>query len=98
MKTQPFLLLMGVLLAAAACKSTVANVDDFDQSCEVADDCVAVIDGDICCGCPNAVINKKDKEAYDDALGECSEQCDIGCLDAELQCNDGTCDFVQSSE
>jgi hypothetical protein len=95
MKPLLFSVLVSALLAVCACKTTIANVDDFDQSCEVADDCVAVIDGDTCCGCPYAAINEKDKEAYDDALGECSAQCDIGCVDTEVQCNDGTCEVLQ---
>lgn len=82
-----------VLLSLFACNgTTVVDVTDYDQSCQQDSDCVVVQDGNICCGCPNAAINRADLERYQDDLGECSEQCDIGCPGTmEAFCNMGTC-------
>ena len=83
-----------LLLSAAralGCSSTIVDVTEYDQSCEQAADCVAVIDGDVCCGCPNAAINKGDLANYQDSLGECSAQCDIFCEAVVVSCVDGAC-------
>ena len=73
------------------CSGTVATASDYNQSCVEAADCVAVIDGDVCCGCPNAAINKDAKADYDADLGECEEQCDIFCEATVVSCIEGTC-------
>lgn len=75
------ILIASVPLLGAACNGvTVVDVAEYDQSCTEDSDCVAVKDGDICCGCPNAAINKSDLDRYNDDLGTCSAQCDIGCV------------------
>lgn len=72
---------------------TFVDVTEYEQGCASDADCVVVRDGDICCGCPNAAINRSDHERYQGDLGECSAQCDIGCnADLEAFCDDGTCD------
>ena len=88
------------LAALAACggetttnnKTTVVDVTDYDQSCQADTDCVVVRDGDICCGCPNAAINKTDLERYQGDLGTCEAQCDIGCVGEMVAfCDQGAC-------
>ncbi len=80
------------LLVSCGGGTTIADVEQYDQSCELSTDCVLVIDGDICCGCPNAAINESELERYQSDLGECSAQCDIGCVDnGAAVCVDGAC-------
>lgn len=80
-------------LLAVACKgTTIVDVKAYDQSCKVDGDCVVVQSGDICCGCPNAAINKGDLPRYQDDLGTCEAVCAIGCVgDVVAVCVDGTC-------
>jgi hypothetical protein len=86
-------LLLGAPIAAAACNGvTVVDVTDYDQTCKADADCVAVKNGDICCGCPNAAINKSDLARYQDDLGTCAAVCEIACVgDAIPVCANGTC-------
>jgi hypothetical protein len=92
------LFLAALPLLALACESTVVDVKAYDQSCAAASDCVAVIDGDVCCGCPNAAINKVDLDRYHADLGECSEQCDIFCAEVAVSCEDGTCMVAEAEK
>jgi hypothetical protein len=85
-------------LLGFGCSSTEANATNYDQSCEVAEDCVAVIDGDVCCGCPNAAINKGAKADYDADLGECDELCDIFCAPSVVSCVEGTCAVAEQDQ
>lgn len=80
-------------LAAAACTgTTIVDVTEYDQSCTKDADCVVVKDGDICCGCPDAAINVSELERYQDDLGTCDAQCDIGCVgDPIAVCSAGKC-------
>lgn len=78
-----FVTLAFVPLLVVACTGvTVVDVADYDQSCTQDADCVAVKNGDICCGCPDAAINKSELERYQDDLGECAAICEIGCTGA----------------
>src|SRR5688572_30459245 len=90
--------LVGVALVAAlplwvlACGDTNVDVTEYDQSCEVGEDCIAVVDGDPCCGCPNAAVNKSEATRYQEAVGECSELCEIECGQAVIvSCQEGKC-------
>lgn len=75
-----FLLVLAPLAFAACDGVTVVDVTQYDQTCSVDADCVLVQDGDICCGCPDAAINKGDLPRYQDDLGTCEAVCDIGCV------------------
>lgn len=63
---------------------------DYDQTCKEDADCVAVKDGDICCGCPNAAINKSDHQRYKDDLGTCAAVCEIACTGDDVAICDDT--------
>ncbi|MBL9028154.1 MAG: hypothetical protein JNL21_38535 [Myxococcales bacterium] len=91
------LLLLGLVgIGACGGGTTVVDVTEYDQTCEADTDCVVVRDGDICCGCPNAAINKGDLQAYEDDLGECDAVCDIGCVGTMVAfCDQGTCNARQ---
>lgn len=89
------------LVAVGACGggATVVDVGEYDQSCQVAADCVVVQDGDICCGCPNAAINVDALARYQADLGACEAQCDIGCPSAMVAvCEDGACAAREAEE
>ncbi len=73
---------------------TTTNIDvtEYDQSCVASEDCVVVKNGDICCGCPDAAINRKDLDRYQGDLGECEAVCDIGCVGTYVGfCDQGKC-------
>lgn len=81
-----------------ACGPTEVYAVDFDQTCEVAEDCVAVIEGDTCgCGCDYAAIRADDlsawQEAQSDAMGNCGgaiPDC-AACPAAVVSCDAGRC-------
>lgn len=88
-----FLLFLAVPVGAIACDdTTVVDVKDYDQTCEVDADCVMVKNGAACCGCPNASINEKDVVRYQEDQGTCDEFCDVVCVNnVAAVCVDGTC-------
>jgi hypothetical protein len=91
----------------SACSDSTLSIDDYDTSCAVDDDCVAVFIGDVCpCGggCANAAINKRDQEQYredyQDAYDSCSEQ--MECMMAPCEpwrayCPAGQCEITYES-
>ena len=57
---------MVLSLASAGCDTEIA-VTDYDTTCSVDADCVAVTIGDLCkCSCEAGAINKKDQASYDE--------------------------------
>src|SRR5512144_2658975 len=83
--------LVGVALGCGG--TTVVDVTEYDQSCQNDGDCALVVDGDICCGCPNAAINHSDLDRYQADLGECDAVCTLACVGGVVAfCNAGTCD------
>lgn len=82
-------------LLALACGSPNVDITEYDQSCEIGDDCVAAVDGDPCCGCPNTAINKSELARYEETVAECSEHCDIGCGTIVVSCQSGTCALAE---
>jgi hypothetical protein len=82
--TLPFLIL--------ACGEPNVEVSEYDQSCEIGEDCIAVVDGDPCCGCPNAAVNKSESARYQAEVAECSALCDIESGQAVVfSCQEGKC-------
>lgn len=91
----PSLVALAVLLATG-CGSSTLSATDYDQSCAVASDCVAVLVGDMCeCSCEYEAISATGKSAYDEdrAAIECSVVCSP-CPDgpAVLCSTSGTCE------
>jgi len=79
--------------------TTNVDVTEYDQTCNATEDCVVVKNGDICCGCPDAAINRKDLERYQDDLGECEAVCDIGCVGTYVGfCDQGKCTIRNEDE
>lgn len=87
------LFVLAAPIPAVACNGTTfVDVKDYDQTCKVDADCVLVKAGDICCGCPNAGINKGDLPKHEDDIGTCDAVCDIGCAGNTIAvCDNGTC-------
>lgn len=87
-----------MLLLLLACSGpTEVNAVDFDQTCEVVEDCVAVQEGNQC-GCPCGGAIRADalpswEEAVREASGRCTgpiPPCDP-CPESEIACEAGTC-------
>ena len=79
-------------------KSTEINYADYNTTCEVDGDCVAVATGDVChCFCSGQAINVEDLDEYSALVGELSEECDgygpdcAECEPTSAYCNEGTC-------
>lgn len=86
-----------LLLFLAACGDSEATIDGFDTSCATADDCVAVLVGDVCgCGCTYGAINVAEALSwaeYDaDLRDSCANPLDCSvCQDAAVSCDGGVC-------
>lgn len=89
--------------ACSQAPDTVVRADDYDQSCATADDCTAVLVGDMCgCSCDYGAISASELTSFmaDDAAAR--EACgdDIltcgACPDSPpLACESGKCGFAQ---
>lgn len=56
---------ISLLVMATACGSSVVDLADYDQTCSVDTECVAVPAGDVCaCACDIAAVNGRDNAAY----------------------------------
>lgn len=93
--------ILAVCSGAGTCEARQAvyvEADDFDRSCEIAADCVAVYEGEVCsaCQCPNAAINVDDAGEHGAALAaaDCRVQ-ECPCLGAAADCVDNICVFVE---
>jgi MYXO-CTERM domain-containing protein len=85
------------------------NVDDYDRSCGTADDCVAVVVGDVCGGScgpgPDAAINRSDEPKLE-ADAEAAQAwcaptfavCLLGGPSVAITCTDGVCGIEQVPE
>lgn len=77
-------------LAAIACNDGELRSDDFDQSCDVDDDCVIVNEIGFCCSCEEVAINRDDLSDYEEASG-CGD-CSSFCAQQSLpRCIEGAC-------
>ena len=78
------------------------SASEFQQSCAVDSDCVAVYQGTLtCCGgsCPNAAVNQVGYSAYASAVASRTPMCNpeppcaaLSCLAGAI-CSNGTCQF-----
>jgi len=90
------------LFGLAACDTTL-DADDYGRSCSVANDCAAVVVGDVCsCSCNYAAISVSETTAYEvdreDALNHCSGDAPdcAPCPDVQVFCNaNQRCELVQ---
>jgi len=92
---------MSVILLLFACSEPSTNIDisQLDQTCEVAEDCMAVFVGSACgCDCTSEGINVADANAYNELWQESYDACDtdeipecIACEDVEVFCDAGMC-------
>lgn len=89
--------------ACGQAPDTVLRADDYDQSCVTADDCTAVLVGDMCgCSCDYGAISASELASFmadDEAAREaCSGEiltC-APCPDSPpLACESGECGFAQ---
>ncbi|MFB6375005.1 MAG: hypothetical protein ABEN55_18230, partial [Bradymonadaceae bacterium] len=78
--------------------TTAVWADDFDRSCQSDDDCVPVIEGDVCsCGCQISAINKEMytsfKKARKRAADNCNQlpDCDSCGQPPSVACSAGRC-------
>lgn len=77
----------------------VISADDYDTSCEVAEDCIYIATGDVCsdCQCAATAVNRADYEANPPAPAECTpgpSACDCAAPPA-IGCNNGVCGFAE---
>jgi hypothetical protein len=91
--------------AGTDASATTISASSYDQSCQVASDCVAIEVGQVCgpgCGlvCPNAAINRSAEQQYDAdlqrILASCAvppEPCGVGCPAATVSCVGGRCEL-----
>jgi hypothetical protein len=85
-----------VVMAACSSGGGSLTLADYDTSCTLASDCVAVVVNPTgCCDCPTGAINKADLAKYDAALGTrsqatCNVECGA-CPDVVAVCSHGTC-------
>lgn len=99
-----FILLL--LLLLPACDRSL-RATDYDQSCEVDDDCFAVEEGDVCyrCGAQTAAINVQEADRFNidrnDKAGGCvltSGDSDCFCEnESVVACREGQCELAQSN-
>ena len=78
----------------------VINAADYDQSCVSANDCVAIVNGELQCGCspcPNAAINVHDLAREQADVLARAPQCPVGgiacgaCQQSIVLCTAGKC-------
>jgi len=87
-------LALGFVMFCAGCGDATISAGEFDRSCMVDTDCVAVGVGDLCaCSCEQGAINAKDLPQYQERRGDisCSNQCGPCPELGEAFCEKGTC-------
>lgn len=82
--------------------SCLVDAADYDQTCDDADDCVIVTDGNLCsdCRCPRAVINRGSLDQFEDdtsSIDSPSNACDCAAFLA-VECVDGQCQGIDRLE
>jgi len=94
-----------LLLFACAEPDTTVDVTQFDQSCEVVEDCMAVFVGSACgCDCTSEGINVAEADNYydlrDAQYEECTEEIPecMTCPDIDLTCDEGLCVVVLTEQ
>lgn len=94
-----------VLFSACSLFDSPPSLSDYDQSCEIVDDCVPVLSLGVCnCSCDRWVgINVDDAELYEEdrdrfhRRNRCTSWCDLACFAPpdesaiELSCDAGQC-------
>src|SRR5262245_38615312 len=88
-----------VVFSPACGPAPLIHASDYDQSCKVDDDCVAVVDGMLSCcsNCPTAAINERALPVYQadqrDRTPSCTDvACPaIACLPPTAVCKSGKC-------
>lgn len=96
-----------LLLIVSACDRSV-RATDYDQSCAVDDDCIAIEEGDVCyhCGRSTAAINSSEARRLNDdrnaKVGACvlwdDVEADCFCGNVSIvACQDGQCFLEQSN-
>jgi hypothetical protein len=84
-------------LLLPGCGITTVSLSDYNTSCSVDTDCMAVAVGEVCgCACANAAINRSDSSRYlsdfSAARSHCSgPECRADCAAPKLSCSAGTC-------
>lgn len=84
-------------LCLSGCGSTTVNLSDYNTSCTVDADCMAVTVGDVCgCSCGNAAINRSDaaryRSDYSLARSHCTgPECLADCIVPKVTCSTGIC-------
>ncbi len=87
---------------------TSISADDYDRSCTTDDNCVLVVDGDVCglCRCDNSAIRQTAHGDYsagfDDIGSNCAPPPDDAvcgaCYEAEPRCINGQCEYFNLSD
>ena len=110
MRFSTLVFLTGALaLLVPACASnpdnpgdTVLDAEDYDQTCQTADDCEVVLVGNICgCGCDYGVISSSELEKFQADDTAAREACDSAlectpCPDSPApECSAGKCTVPQ---
>jgi hypothetical protein len=95
-----------LLFFACAEPDTTIDISQLDQTCEVAEDCMAVFVGSACgCDCTREGINVADADAYNELWQESYDACDtdeilecVACDDVDVSCDAGVCIVTPLSE
>lgn len=100
---RPWSFLMGALLFASCVNHTV-DIEQYDRTCEVDEDCVLAGSGDacLCLDCEGA-INADAYTLYAADVSAASEGCTVqadcaACEPRRAVCTDGTCTSELSNE
>ena len=104
MRTLPFLLLTTACLLPVGPGADPPDPRDYDNTCDVVEDCAVVVWQSFACGCDcdslyalnaeAALVFEADQAAYKPK--KCTSYCDLGCYpispgDAVLDCVDQVC-------
>lgn len=86
-----------VLFTVACGGSTEISAEGYDQTCEAADDCLAVFVGDVCgCSCELDAINATQSTLWSQERSNKADRCDevlncAPCPDVVVDCVADTC-------
>jgi hypothetical protein len=73
------------------------SASDYDQSCQTADECIAVFIGELCagdCRCANDAINQSSLDEYTkdiEPASDCTSELACKCAAPQLACEAGRC-------
>lgn len=98
-KLHIFVTSLFILISAAGCgeSKTYISASDYDQTCERDNECIRVIEGNVCeCGHP-AAINIDARDEFREDKRRMSRNCNEGCSEEfppmRGMCVDGTCEL-----